>query len=97
MSTDLETRLDRLMRDKRNRAVVVHYAGGLKIRKGKRLTLINSVLGGWPACASNGTTLNLSWERQDITCKRCLSLIAQHDRTAAEDASMPPSRDAKKP
>ena len=64
----------------------MHFAGSLEIRKDKMLTL---VCAGWPVCMSGYRADNAecTFERAHVTCKRCIKMLAEHDRTAAENAS----------
>ena len=58
----------------------MHFAGRIEIvEKGVR-TIIDP---GLPVCGARSA--NASWvlSRDGVDCKRCLALLAKHDRTAA--------------
>jgi hypothetical protein len=59
--SDLETRLDRLMRDKRDRRTAVHYAWG-----GGSGTLCMTTASRPP---------HIVYLSDEVTCKRCLHLL----------------------
>lgn len=58
--TDLETRLDRLMKDKRDRRAVIHYSPGGPPVCTSKATLAPHV----------------TRRKEQVTCKRCLHLLA---------------------
>lgn len=68
---------------------MTHYAGHVRIVRGRTVTTINHpARGGTPVCGN--TSPNASWvvsrksAMNPITCKRCLRLLAEHDRAAGE-------------
>ena len=67
------------MKDERDRRSATHYAGDLYIRKGPKYTMILTGTRGIAVCFTPDA--HVSVQRQDVTCKRCLVLIAKHDRT----------------
>lgn len=74
------------MADKRDRRTAVHYGGALRILSRGVVTLISA---GAPACQTRATANALhSLRREDVTCRRCLGLLGQHDRTAALENAM---------
>lgn len=73
------------MTDPRNRATAMHFAGHISILKNGWRTLINSpTRGGTPVCSTRSVNALWTFDCRDTTCKRCLHLLAEHDRTAAE-------------
>jgi hypothetical protein len=74
------------LRRRRKYSLVMHFAGHIKIRKGNTLTLINETRGGLPVCTmSPSTQASWTFERPSVTCKRCLRMLQEHDRTAEEE------------
>lgn len=70
--------------DPRNRATRVHYAGHINIlSKGVRTLINHPTRGGTPVCGTTSPLASFVLSREEVTCKRCLHLIAEHDRTAA--------------
>jgi hypothetical protein len=77
--------------DPRNRATKMHFAGHVRIvTRNHSITINHPTRCGFPVCGT--TSPNMSWvvRRDDaehpITCKRCLHLISEHDRTARDKA-----------
>ncbi len=60
------------------RNVTLHYSGRLRIVRNGTTTMISA---GLPVCMHRPSG-NWTVERAEVTCKRCLRLIAQHDETA---------------
>jgi hypothetical protein len=66
------------------RGYAVHYAGHINIlHKGTRTLINHPTRGGTPVCGTTSPRASYVLERKEVTCKRCLSLIAKHDQTAA--------------
>lgn len=66
----------------------VHYAGALEWRIGKYG--IATVHNGWASCCFGDAARNIralgqhSYDRSEVTCKKCLANIARSDRLTEE-------------
>lgn len=70
------------------RGYAVHYAGHINILdKGVRTLINHPTRGGTPVCGTPSPRASYVLSREDVTCKRCLRLIAMHDQTRAAEQS----------
>lgn len=59
----------------------IHWAGGLKLPRSRMLS-------GWPCCCSGQRAYDirdagtLTYARDQVTCKKCLSLLAKAEESS---------------
>lgn len=65
------------------RGTAMHYAGHINIlHKGVRTLINHPTRGGTPVCGNTSPRASYVLSREEVTCKRCLALIAKHDAAA---------------